>query len=115
MYAGIDLIDPGGHRLVRLGRFLRDVDDAVPWYDQETIGPTVWFGYEADDPNDPDRWTVLWFACKTCRDQGLPPESSIDYTTVEAAVTALWERCLASEDTPRQERLHTATWEEPPV
>ena len=101
--ATIDLVDPGGHRLVRFGRYFHELDPAGIWWDSNTKGTNVVFSAESDAAG---QWTVLWFDCKTCRDQGTDQTSRVSHAAVAAAVTELWDQ-TAGQGTPRHDTLDT--------
>lgn len=93
LYAGVSIVDPAGHRLLEVGRHFREPDPIDTWWDVKTLGPSVRFTVESDDAGS---WTVLWFDCKTCRDQGRAQTTHIAYDAVESAVTTLWDASAAS-------------------
>lgn len=88
----VDVMCPGGHRLIR---FLRNLPpaynpadpepDAVAWR-QRTIGKGVRFDIELGEDG---AWSVLWFDCKTCRDRGHPQVSTIAFFEVESRLAEL--------------------------
>lgn len=104
-YAGVGLVDPGGHRLVTFGHYFVESDSERVWFARDTLGPTTHMEYEVSEA-DHDRWTRLWFTCKTCRDQGLAYVSTIAMPAVTAEVDKAW-REGASDNTPKRRKLAT--------
>jgi len=94
LYAGVDLIDAGGHRLVQAGRWYDNDDPASAGWFLDSLGETV--AMELYDNGD------IWIACKTCRDRGQQFEWEVPLVYVQEAVNQLWE---GPRDTPRRARL----------
>lgn len=110
LYAGVDLIDPGGHRLLRFGRYFHEGPTGGIWYDGKTVGPNVTF--LASSLDDSDEWDQLAFVCKACRDQGRPSSSSVAWARVVAAVDEAWalsHQC----DPPQPRRVRVSSQELP--
>jgi hypothetical protein len=97
--AFVDVLDPAGHRLVRLGRMFDEPDPEGAFYSADTVGDTTRMVLEPQ-PTDPDRLGVLRFTCKTCRDQGAEPESSIDAVVLRQHIDRAWAEGKSRGDTP---------------
>jgi hypothetical protein len=101
----LDVIDPGGHRLMRAGLYL-DEEQSEPWWDRSTIGRDVLVRYELEDESDEEGpWRTFYFYCKACRDAGLAPSSSIDVAELTAELHRM--RAATTDDTPRRGRIDT--------
>jgi len=104
-FAGLDLIDPGGHRLVRLGRYLSESDPAALWWDRATLGANVLMRYEPE-PDDESEWRTLIFDCKACRDSGGVQTSTVPLGECRDALAETWDKSRM-DDTPRRGKLGT--------
>lgn len=117
----LDLIDPGGHRLIRVGRYFWD-DPRNPKGEREfwwqaphaprslyrrpplQIGPRVWFRTE-DEP-DGIEWRTLWFRCLVCRDSGHAEFSWIAADDIRGRLVAM-DRAARVDQVPRRESVDT--------
>lgn len=99
----LDIIDPGGHRMLRIGRGFDETNARDAWYSADTLGANALFEHEE---NEAGEWSVLWFTCKACRDAGLPMESRLEYSDALNALDELW-MVYAPSRTPRRSRLNT--------
>lgn len=83
----VNIVDPQGHRLIRVGRDYSEPDPAKVWWEASSLGPTTEFSVVEAVGDGPEMWL---FACKTCRDQGKGPHSTISLEDVRATVGRLW-------------------------
>lgn len=105
--AFIDVLDPAGHRLLRVGRGF-DEEDPEKWFGEaSTTGKSTLALYEPVAAND-DLWQTLFFVCKTCRDQGLPFESRIDVVLLRQHLDAAWAEGKSNGETPTRHSVATS-------
>lgn len=100
LYAGVDVDDPAGHRMVRFRFFLHEPADSWDFeYAGKSLSPRTYFGYVPHD-EDPDQPREFLFGCRTCRDNGDSWETTVPADVVRTTITALWESCKRNGDTP---------------
>lgn len=102
MRVALDVIDPAGHRLVRLERMHDEVDPRGVTWDESTVGASTEILHRDDAHGE---WQWLVFGCKTCRDLG-----GVDVWTelaVDAAVWRLDQMLQANPDTPKVDQIVT--------
>jgi hypothetical protein len=87
----VHLLDPEGHRLASVGRYLTELDPELVWIAR----PGGLAPLESEDGSV----TGLW--CKACRDSGFGYTFAVPVLDCKRAVLVLWQESQKT-DTPRR-------------
>jgi hypothetical protein len=105
--AFLDVIDLGGHRVLRVERRIDQDEDARVGCEPVALLNTIPKTVRVDKERVDDDVVRVWFLCPACRDNGKQAESFVDYRDLSAALTDLLARCR-DEDMPRSKRYNAS-------